>query len=232
MLELEGVETFYGDRQALFGVSLSIPQGSVVAMLGRNGMGKTTIIRTIMGINPPRRGSIKFNGKEIAGLEPDRIARMGMGFVPQGRGIFASLSVKENLTIAERAGADGVGWTLEKVYEAFPILKKRQKQYGNLLSGGEQQMLSIARALMTNPDTLLMDEPSEGLAPLVVLEISEIIRGLKGAHTVLLAEQHMNMALSVADYIYIINKGTVVYEAPPEELSKNVDVCRRFLGVA
>jgi branched-chain amino acid transport system ATP-binding protein len=231
MLELQGVDTFYGDRQALFGVSLKVPEGAVVAMLGRNGMGKTTIIRTIMGINPPRRGSVTFNGKQIAGLEPDRIARMGIGFVPQGRGIFPSLSVKENLTIAERAG-DGAGWTLERVYDVFPILKKRQKQYGNLLSGGEQQMLSIARALMTNPDTLLMDEPSEGLAPLVVLEISEIIRGLKGSHTVLLAEQHMNMALSVADYIYIINKGTVVYEATPGELRKNEDVCRRFLGVA
>ena len=231
MLELKDVETFYGVRQALFGVSLTVPKGTVVGMLGRNGMGKTTIIRTIMGINPPKRGSVRFNGREIAGLEPDRIARLGVGFVPQGRGIFPSLSVKENLTIAERHSADGAGWTLEKVYDAFPILKKRQKQYGNLLSGGEQQMLAIARALMTNPDTLLMDEPSEGLAPLVVKDISDIIRDLKGAHTVLLAEQHMNMALAVCDYIYIINKGTVVYEAPPEEVSKNEDVCRRFLGV-
>lgn len=231
MLELRDVETFYGERQALFGVSLTVPKGAVVGMLGRNGMGKTTIIRTVMGINPPRRGSVRFNGQEIAGFESNRIARLGMGFVPQGRGIFPSLSVRENLTIAERKGADSAGWTLDKVYEAFPILKKRQKQYGNLLSGGEQQMLSIARALMTNPDTLLMDEPSEGLAPLIVNDISEIIRGLKGAHTVLLAEQHMNMALAVADYIYIINKGNVVYEASPEELSKNEDICRRFLSV-
>ncbi|MCL5735771.1 MAG: ABC transporter ATP-binding protein [Actinobacteria bacterium] len=231
MLELQNVETFYGERQALFGVSLAVPKGAVVGMLGRNGMGKTTIIRTIMGINPPRRGSVRLNGREIAGLEPDRIARLGIGFVPQGRGIFPSLSVKENLTIAERRNEDGTGWTLEKVYDAFPILKKRQRQYGNLLSGGEQQMLSIARALMTNPDTLLMDEPSEGLAPMVVNDISVIIRELKASHSVLLAEQHMNMALAVADYIYIINKGTVVHESSPEELSNNVDICRRFLGV-
>ena len=230
MLELRDVETFYGERQALFGITLTVPKGAVVGMLGRNGMGKTTIIRTIMGINPPKRGSIRFNEREIAGKDPDRIARLGGGFVPQGRGIFPALSVKENLTIAERVG-DGSGWTLDRVYDAFPILKKRQKQYGNLLSGGEQQMLAIARALMANPAALLMDEPSEGLAPLVVRDITEIIRGLKGAHTVLLAEQHMNMALSVCDYIYIINKGTVVYEAAPAVLCKNEDVCRRYLGV-
>jgi branched-chain amino acid transport system ATP-binding protein len=231
MLELQDVETFYGERQALFGVSLKVPKGTVVAMLGRNGMGKTTIIRTIMGINPPRRGSVRFNEKEIAGLESYQIARLGIGFVPQGRGIFPSLSVRENLTIAERNGGESACWTLERVYDAFPILKKRQKQYGNLLSGGEQQMLSIARALMTNPDTLLMDEPSEGLAPLVVKEISSIICELKGSHSVLLAEQHINMALAVADYVYIISKGTVVYEAPPEDLRGNEAVCGRFLGV-
>jgi branched-chain amino acid transport system ATP-binding protein len=231
MLELVGVETFYGDRQALFGVSLKVPKGAVVAMLGRNGMGKTTIMRSIMGINRPRQGSVRFNETEIAGLEPERIARLGIGFVPQGRGIFPSLSVKENLTIAERKSGEGAGWTLERVYEAFPILKKRQKQFGNLLSGGEQQMLSIARALMSNPDTLLMDEPSEGLAPLVVKEISQIICDLKGAHSVLLAEQHKNMALAVADYVYIISKGTVVYEGPPEHVKRDEQLCNSFLGV-
>ncbi len=231
MLELRDTETFYGERQALFGVSLNVPEGAVVAMLGRNGMGKTTIIRTVMGMTPPRRGSVRFNDREIAGLEPYRIARLGIGLIPQGRGIFPSLSVRENLTIAERKAGDGTGWTLERVYESFPILKKRQKQYGNLLSGGEQQMLSIARALMTNPDTLLMDEPSEGLAPLVVKEISNIIRGLKGSHSVLLAEQHLSMALAVADYVYIINKGTVAYEGPPEQVRRDEEVCGRLLGV-
>jgi branched-chain amino acid transport system ATP-binding protein len=231
ILELRDVETFYGDRQALFGISLKVPQGSVVAMLGRNGMGKTTIIRTVMGLTPPKRGSIVFRGGNISGLEPYEIARKGIAFVPQGRGIFPSLSVKENLTLAERKSGDGAGWTVERVYEAFPILKQRQKQFGNLLSGGEQQMLSIARALMTNPDALLMDEPSEGLAPLVVKEISKIICDLKGSHSVLLAEQHINMALTVADYVYIVSKGTIVFEAPPEELRGNDEVCRRFLGV-
>ena len=231
MLEIQDVETFYGDRQALFGISLKVPQGAVVAMLGRNGMGKTTIIHTIMGINPPRRGSVRLNEREIAGLEPERIARLGIGFVPQGRGIFPSLSVRENLTIAERRSGEAGAWTLERVYEAFPILEKRQKQYGNLLSGGEQQMLSIARALMSNPDTLLMDEPSEGLAPLVVKEISKIICELKGSHSVLLAEQHKNMALAVADYIYIISKGTVVYEGPPEHVRRDEELCNSFLGV-
>jgi branched-chain amino acid transport system ATP-binding protein len=231
ILELENVETFYGQRQALFGVSLKVPKGAVVAMLGRNGMGKTTIIRTIMGLTPPKRGSIRFSGQEIAGLQPYQIARKGIAFVPQGRGIFPSLSVKENLTLAERKTGEAACWTLERVYESFPILEQRQKQYGNLLSGGEQQMLSIARALMTNPDTLLMDEPSEGLAPLMVKEISRIICGLKSSHSVLLAEQHLNMALSVADYIYIVSKGTVVHEASPEELRKDQSVCRRFLSV-
>jgi len=231
MLELENAETFYGERQALFGVSLKVPDGSVVAMLGRNGMGKTTIIRTIMGLTPPRRGSVRLNGQEINGLMPFQISRLGVGFVPQGRGIYPSLSVKEHLTITARKSGTSDSWTLERVYAAFPILKQRQKQFGNLLSGGEQQMLSIARALMTNPDTLLMDEPSEGLAPLVVKEISDIICELKGTHSVLLAEQQINMALSVADYIYIISKGTVVYEGTPEEVRRDSEVCRRFLGV-
>jgi branched-chain amino acid transport system ATP-binding protein len=231
MLEIQDVETFYGDRQALFGVSLAVPEGAVVGMLGRNGMGKTTIMRTIMGINPPKSGSVRLNGQDLAGLEPFQIARRGIGYVPQGRGILPSLSVKENLTIAERNSGDDSGWTLERVYEAFPILKKRQKQYGNLLSGGEQQMLSLARALMSNPETLLMDEPSEGLSPLVVKEISEIICGLKGSHSVLLAEQHIQMALAVADHIYIVSKGTVVFEGSPEEIKSNRETCNKFLGV-
>lgn len=230
MLELEDAQTFYGERQALFGVSLNVPDGSVVAMLGRNGMGKTTIIRTVMGLTPPRSGSVRFKGKEIGGMEPYQIARLGIGFVPQGRGIFPSLTVREHLTINQRKGGEG-GWTLDRVFDAFPILKRRQKQFGNLLSGGEQQMLSIARALMTNPDMLLLDEPSEGLAPLVVKEISNIICELKGSHSVLLAEQQINMALAIADYVYIISKGTVVYKALPEELRGNQEVCRRYLGV-
>ena len=231
MLEVVNVDTYYGDRHVLYGVSLKVPQGSIVAMLGRNGMGKTTIIRTIMGLTPPRQGEISFNGVQISALEPNQIARKGIALVPQGRGIFPSLSVKENSTIAARnCNRDGA-WNLERIYELFPILNKRAGLYGNLLSGGEQQMLAIARALMTNPNMLIMDEPSEGLAPLMVREVSKIIDQLRGTHSVLLAEQNINMALKASDYVYIISKGTVVYESPPHEINNNDEVKRKYLGV-
>ncbi len=231
MLELSQVNTYYGERQVLYDISLKVPENSVVAMLGRNGMGKTTIVRTIMGLTPPRSGKITFNNERINNLEAFRVARKGIGLVPQGRGIFSSLSVKENLTIAERNSHDSGNWDLERIYSLFPILKQRSGLYGDLLSGGEQQMLSIARALMTNSNLLLMDEPSEGLAPLVVKEISDVIRQIKGTHTVLLAEQNINMALSIADYIYVISKGTVVYESKPQELRNNQEIKARYLGV-
>ena len=231
MLEVINVDTFYGERQALFGVSLKVSSGSVVAMLGRNGMGKTTIIRTIMGLTPPRNGEIRFNGERINTLEPNQIARKGIALVPQGRGIFPSLSVKENSTIAARNCEKIGAWNIERIYQLFPILKQRAKLYGNLLSGGEQQMLAIARALMTNPNMLIMDEPSEGLAPMMVREVSKIIDQLRGTHSVLLAEQNINMALEIADYVYIISKGTVVYESTPQELKNNYDVKSRYLGV-
>ncbi len=231
MLELSQVNTYYGERQVLYDISLKVPENSVVAMLGRNGMGKTTIVRTIMGLTPPRSGKITFNNERINNLEAFRVARKGIGLVPQGRGLFSSLSVKENLTIAERNSHDSGNWDLERIYSLFPILKQRSGLYGDLLSGGEQQMLSIARALMTNSNLLLMDEPSEGLAPLVVKEISDVIRQIKGTHTVLLAEQNINMALSIADYIYVISKGTVVYESKPQELRNNQEIKARYLGV-
>lgn len=231
MLEVVNVDTYYGERQVLYEVSLKVPQGSIVAMLGRNGMGKTTIIRTIMGLTPPRKGEIRFNGEEISVLEPNQIARKGIALVPQGRGIFPSLSVKENCTIAARNCDKRGSWTLERIYQLFPILKERAKLYGNLLSGGEQQMLTIARALMTNPNMLIMDEPSEGLAPLVVREISKIIGQLRGSHSVLLAEQNINMALGITDYVYVISKGTVVYESTPQELRDNNEIKSRYLGV-
>jgi branched-chain amino acid transport system ATP-binding protein len=194
-------------------------------------MGKTTFIRSVMGLTPPRNGSIRFNEKEIAGMEPNNIARMGISLVPQGRGIFSSLSVKENLTIAARESDKSDAWNLEKVYGLFPILRERAGIYGNLLSGGEQQMLSIARALMMNPDMLIMDEPSEGLAPLMVKEISRIIGHLRGAFSVLLAEQNINMALGLADYVYVISKGTVVFESKPEELKNSTEIKSKYLGV-
>lgn len=164
-------------------------------------------------------------------MEPYQIARMGLALVPQGRGIFPSLSVKENLTIAARNGSKGEAWTVHRIYSLFPILKERAKLYANLLSGGEQQMLSIGRALMTNPDLLLMDEPSEGLAPLIVREISRVIDQLRGSLSVLLAEQNLSMALRLADYVYILSKGRVVYESTPQELRNNEEVKSKHLGV-
>jgi branched-chain amino acid transport system ATP-binding protein len=231
MLEIDDVDTYYGDSQALFGISLKIPAGAVVAMLGRNGMGKTTIIRTIMGLTPPRRGDIRFDDEPLQHLEPNQIARKGIALVPQGRGLFPSLTVKENATIAARHTNRDDAWNLERVYQLFPILHERSNLYGNLLSGGEQQMLAIARALMTNPKVLLMDEPSEGLAPMMVREVSDIIDRLRGTHTVLLAEQNINMALEIADYVYIISKGTVAYEATPQEIRNNHEVMQKYLGV-
>ncbi len=231
MLELIDVHTYYGENHVLHGVSLEVGDGRITALLGRNGMGKTTVARSIIGFTPPRRGTVRFKGKVISGLEPFRIALMGLSLVPQGRGIFPSLTVRENLTIAARNGNKGNAWNLERVYSLFPILKERSKLGAHFLSGGEQQMLSIGRALMTNPDLLLMDEPSEGLAPLIVREISQVIAQLKGSLSVLLAEQNLQMALGLADYVYIISKGVVVYESTPEELRKNEDVKHKHLGV-
>jgi branched-chain amino acid transport system ATP-binding protein len=231
MLKLVKVNASYGERRVLHDLSLTVPQDFIVAMLGRNGMGKTTIIRTIMGLAPCRGGEILYKDRPIHGLEPNQIARRGIGFCPQGRGIFPSLSVRENLTIAARRANQEGHWTLDRVYAFFPILKERSRLYANLLSGGEQQMMAIARALMTNPDLLMMDEPSEGLAPMVVNQIREMIRRLKGTISVLLAEQNINMALGVSDYVYLINKGTVAYESTPRELRKNDEIKSRYLGV-
>lgn len=232
MLELVDVHTYYGDSYVLQGISLEVKDGYVVALLGRNGMGKTTTIRSIIGFNPPRRGAIRFKDKEITGLQPHQIAKMGIGLVPQGRRIFPSLSVKENLTMAARSGGKPGAWTLDKVYSLFPILKERAKNRGNLLSGGEQQMLTIARALMTNPELLLMDEPSEGLAPMIVREVGRIIAQLKeGGFSILLVEQNLSMALAVADYLYIISKGRIVYESTPDELKNNEEAKAKYLGV-
>jgi branched-chain amino acid transport system ATP-binding protein len=232
MLELQDVHTYYGDSYVLQGISLTIKGGSVVALLGRNGMGKTTTIRTIIGFNPPRRGTITFKDKIISGLPANRIAQMGIGLVPQGRRIFPSLSVTENLTMAARASGRTEGWSLEKVYSLFPILKERGRNKGNLLSGGEQQMLTIARALMTNPDLLLLDEPSEGLAPVIVKEMGRIVGQLKQEGiSILLVEQNLSMALKVADYVYVISKGKIVYESTPDNLKADEEIKAKYLGV-
>ena len=231
MLDIERINTYYDNVQVLWDVSLKIPHGQCVAMLGRNGMGKTTIMRSISGLTPPRDGRIDFKGESISGLKPYQIARKGIALVPQGRGIFASLSVRENLTVGAREVEGDDAWDLAEVYEHFPILKARSKQYANLLSGGEQQMLAVARGLMRNPDLLLMDEPSEGLAPLIIDEIGNTICRLKGRLTVFLAEQNFNMALSVADYIYVVSKGSVVWEGLPEDLRDNEEIKTKWLGV-
>lgn len=231
MLELENINTYYDDTHVLWDVSLKVPHGKCVAMLGRNGMGKTTIMRSVSGLAPPRDGEITFKGESICGLKPYQVARRGIALVPQGRGIFASLTVKENLTIGAREVEGEDTWDLAEIYEHFPILKARSKQYANLLSGGEQQMLAVARALMRNPDLLLMDEPSEGLAPLIIDEIGNTICRLKGKLTVFLAEQNFNMALSVADHVYVVSKGSVVWEGLPENLRDNEEVKQKWLGV-
>ena len=231
MLELVDIHTYYGESYVLQGISLNVKEGSVVALLGRNGMGKTTVIHSIIGFTPPRRGMICFKGKDITSLQPYQIARMGIGLVPQGRCIFPSLSVKENLTMSARTEMKTKAWSLDRVYSLFPILKERNNCRGNLLSGGEQQMLSIGRALMTNPHLLLMDEPSEGLAPLIVREIGHIIGQLKeDGFSILLVEQNIAMALAVANHVYVISRGTIVYESSAQEFGTNKQARAKYLG--
>jgi branched-chain amino acid transport system ATP-binding protein len=232
LLELADVHTYYGETHILQGISLNVAQGSAIALLGRNGMGKTTTIRTIIGFTPPRKGVVKLKGKVISNLPSFRISRLGVAVVPQGRRIFSSLSVKENLTMSARNAKKPGGWDLDRVYSLFPILKTRASLKAGLLSGGEQQMLAIGRAQMTNPDLLLMDEPSEGLAVLLVREIQNVILQLKQSGiSILLVEQNLPLALSVCDYVYILTKGKIVYESTPDELRDNEEVKTEHLGV-
>ena len=231
MLELLDVHTYYEESHTLKGVSLEVKEGSTVALLGRNGMGKTTTIRSIIGFTPPRLGMIRFKEKHINGLKPYYIAQMGISLIPQGRRIFSSLSVKENLTMSARTRGKSEAWSLDKVYSLFPILKERANYKGTLLSGGEQQMLAIGRALMTNPDLLLMDEPSEGLAPRIVKKTGQIINQLKeSGFSILLVEQNLLMASSVSDYVYVLSKGQIVYQSTNEELRDNEEVKVKYIG--
>ena len=232
ILELSDVHTYYGDTHVLHGVSLKVEKGARVAILGRNGMGKTTLIRSIIGFTPPRSGAVRFRGREISSAPPYQIAQMGMALVPQGRRIFPSLSVRENLTVAARNTNKRGIWSLEKVHTLFPILKERASLKGNLLSGGEQQMLCIGRALMTNPDLLLMDEPSEGLAPLIIQELGHILKEIsESGLSILLVEQHLGLALRIATDVYIINNGIIVFHATPDELRLNEEAKNRYLGI-
>lgn len=232
MLRLIDVHSYYRDSHILRGISLEIKKGSVVALVGRNGMGKTTTLHSIIGFVPPRRGTILFMGEEITNLPPYIIARMGMGLVPQGRRIFPSLSVRENLTMSARNTLAPNAWNIDSIHALFPVLKDRAGYRGDRLSGGEQQMLTIARALMTNPGVLLMDEPSEGLAPIVVREIGHVIGRLKDKGlSILLVEQNLPLALRHTDYVYVISKGELVYDSTPQKLRENKDVMAQHLGV-
>ena len=231
LLEVQDIHTYYGDSYVLKGVDLKVERGTVVAVLGRNGVGKTTLIRSIMGLTPPRRGKILYQSKDITHLPTFRIARIGIGLVPQGRRIFSSLTTKENLTVAAQIRNDS-GGSLQRVLTTFPRLKFLLENRGAKLSGGEQQMLAFGRALMGNADLLLLDEPTEGLAPLLVAEIGALIRGLKEhGISALLVEQNLPFALGIADWVYIMSKGVVVYESGPKELQENGEAKSRYLGV-
>ena len=229
ILELREIDTYYGLGHILHGLSLGVGEGEVVALLGRNGAGKTTTMRSITGLTPPRRGAIRYKGKDIAGVEPHRVSQLGIALVPETRGIFSYLSCQENLSIAERKASR---WGMRTVLERFPRLKERLGNKGHQLSGGEQQMLAIARALLTGPDLLLLDEPSQGLAPIVVSTVMDTIRELKKERvSMLLVEQNAELALQLADRVYVIDHGTVVFEGTPARLRGDAQVMRTYLGV-
>jgi branched-chain amino acid transport system ATP-binding protein len=230
ILELDSIHVFYGTSHALFGVTLAVAGGESVCLLGRNGSGKTTILSSIIGLIRPRHGSIKFMGEEISGNPPYQIARLGIGFVPEDRQIFSDLTVRENLQVP--VAQNSKGWTIDDVYNIFPVLRNKDKQPGGTLSGGEQQMLAVGRALMVSPKLLLLDEPVEGLSPLVVKDLANaigklVVQGL----TLFLSEQNVNFALSIAKRAYILEKGVVRYQGSVEELSQNEDVKKKYLTV-
>jgi branched-chain amino acid transport system ATP-binding protein len=234
-LTLTEVHAYYGDSHILHGVSFSLQPGGVLALLGRNGAGKTTCISTIIGLMSPRQGDIRLHGEAIAGLSPERIARLGVGLVPQGRRVFPSLTVRENLIVAaqrQRRDAGTKSWNLDRIYDLFPRLRERHRQFAGTLSGGEQQMLAIGRALMGNPRVLLLDEPSEGLAPLIVAEVGRTISRLKEEkQSIVLVEQNLKLALEVADTAVILNTGRCVFAGQAGDLQNNEALVAQNLGV-
>jgi branched-chain amino acid transport system ATP-binding protein len=236
VLQIRDLHAGYGLSQVLGGIDLEVPDGKLVAILGRNGMGKTTLCRSIMSLQPPdvRCGSIEYDETELTRLPPHAVARAGVGYIPQGRHVFGSLTVVENLTVAARSNGDGNGstWDLDRVWEMFPRLEERRSNRAEQLSGGEQQMLAIARALTTNPSLLIMDEPSEGLAPILIESVGDQLRQLKGASlSMLLVEQNYSLAIKLADLTYVLENGEVVFRGEAGELEENEDVKRRYLGV-
>lgn len=232
ILKVDAIHTYYGKSHILHGVSLEVGEGEVVALLGRNGVGKTTTLKSIMGLVPPRSGSIVFNGREITRLPAYKVPRLGIGYIPQGKHIFPELTVLENLKIGLIRGKLE-GDSLKGTFNYFPRLEERLDQMGGSLSGGEQQMLAIARALITNPRLVLMDEPTEGLMPLLVRLMKDIIKSIKGnGVSLLLVEQNLGTALEVSDKIYIMEKGMIVYEGKPQELAEDEEVKLRYLGVS
>jgi len=231
ILQVADIHTYYGDAYVLQGLSLQLEQGQILGLLGRNGVGKTTLVNSIMGFNPPRRGKILFKGVDISASSSVDTVRSGMGLVPQGRRVFATLTVEENLLVAERS-RERHGWDLHRVYGLFPRLRERRAQRAKTLSGGEQQMLAIGRGLMTNPDCLIMDEPSEGLAPIVIQGVWEAIGKLKSEGlSILLVEQNAGLALKLVDFVHVMSKGQVVYSGAPQELGASADIKAKYLGI-
>ena len=234
ILEVEEINTYYETSHILFDVSLSVDRGEIVCLLGRNGAGKTTTMRSIMGLTPPKTGTVRFNGEELRGRPPDYIARKGMGYVPDNRLIFPDLTILENLELGIKIpkNLQGEPWTLEKIYELFPILAERKHQLGGTLSGGEQQMLTVGRTLMGNPELILLDEPVEGLAPLVVKELGrQILKIKKMGQTILFSEQNVNFATLTSDRAYVIDKGMIQYQGSIEELSANEEIKKKYLMI-
>lgn len=231
MLEVNGIHTYYGTSHILFGISFNVKEGEAVCLLGRNGAGKTTTFRSIIGLTPPKTGSIKFRDQEIVGKPPYRIAKMGIGFVPDTRRIFPDLTVRQNILVARREKEKAV-WNLETIYALFPKLRELDTHMGTQLSGGEQQMLTVARTLMTNPELLLLDEPGEGLAPLVIQAMKEQLGEIKKlGTTMLICEHNVGLATALSDRAYVMDKGTIRYQGTIEDLRKNEEVRKKYLMV-